>query len=114
MNRRSSTNSQLNFFLRTRAWEKLEVRMARHGSTELTTFDRAPSRFRMIDKPSASEYPAYARIYIDLLPDDGMILNHLEDNLKSTQTLLASLPEARLVHRYAEGKWTIKEILGHV
>ena len=24
------------------------------------------------------------------------------------------LPKARLLHRYAEGKWTIKEILGHI
>jgi uncharacterized damage-inducible protein DinB len=56
----------------------------------------------------------WRHIYIDLLPDDGQILKHLEDNLKSTRKFIASIPKARLLHRYAEGKWTIKEILGHV
>jgi len=48
------------------------------------------------------------------LPDDGLILNHLEDNLKSTRKFVASIPANRFLHRYAEGKWTIKEILGHI
>jgi uncharacterized damage-inducible protein DinB len=69
---------------------------------------------RVIEKPDDGEYPAYAHIYIDLLPGDGLILQHLEDNLKSTTKFIASIPKARLLHRYAEGKWTIKEILGHV
>ena len=69
---------------------------------------------RVIKKPDDGEYPAYAHIYIDLLPDDGLILKHLDDNLTSTKKFIASIPEARLRHRYAEGKWTIKEILGHL
>lgn len=69
---------------------------------------------RVIEKPPEGEYPAYAHIYIDLLPDDGLILEHLEDNLRSTKKLVASIPKAHLLHRYAEGKWTIKEILGHI
>jgi hypothetical protein len=69
---------------------------------------------KVIDKPGAAEYPAYAHIYIDLLPDDGQILTQLEDNLKSTRKFIGSIPEARLFHRYAEGKWTIREILAHV
>jgi uncharacterized damage-inducible protein DinB len=69
---------------------------------------------RVIEKPGEGEYPAYAHIYIDLLPDDGLILKHLEDNLAFTRKFVTSLPDARLLHRYAEGKWTIKETLGHV
>jgi uncharacterized damage-inducible protein DinB len=70
--------------------------------------------FKVIDKPGAAEYPAYAHMYIDLLPDDGQILNHLEDNLKSTRKFIGSIPHGRLLYRYAGGKWTIKEILAHV
>ena len=70
--------------------------------------------FRTIEKPGTGEYPAYAHIYIDLLPDDGLILRHLENNLKSTKKFIASIPKARLLHRYTEGKWTIKEIVGHL
>ncbi len=69
---------------------------------------------RVIKKPDDGEYPAYAHIYIDLLPDDGLILKHLDDNLTSTKQFIASIPKPRLLHRYVEGKWTIKEILGHV
>jgi uncharacterized damage-inducible protein DinB len=48
------------------------------------------------------------------LPDDGLILEHLSDNLKATKKFVASIPKDRLLRRYAEGKWTIKEILGHI
>lgn len=68
----------------------------------------------VIEKPREGEYPAYAHIYIDLLPDDGLILKHLADNLKITRKFVLSIQKDRLPHRYAEGKWTIKEILGHV
>jgi uncharacterized damage-inducible protein DinB len=69
---------------------------------------------RAIEKPGDSEIPGYAHIYIDLLPDDGLILKHLDENLEHTRNLVASIPEARLLHRYAPGKWTIKEILSHL
>jgi len=69
---------------------------------------------RVIEKPGDSEYPAYAHIYIDLLPDDGLILQHLAENLEHTRNFVASLPEDRLLYRYAPGKWTIKEILNHL
>lgn len=69
---------------------------------------------RLIEKPREGEYPPYAHIYIDLLPDDGLILEHLADNLEITREFIESIPEDRLLYRYAEGKWTIKEVLGHV
>jgi uncharacterized damage-inducible protein DinB len=73
-----------------------------------------PSSLKLIEKPADAEYPAYAHIYIDLLPNDGLILKHLQENVKATHQFIASIPEDRLLHRYAEGKWTIKEILQHV
>lgn len=79
-----------------------------------TTKLRATRSPRLIEKPREEEYPPYAHIYIDLLPDDGLILRHLEDNLKTTRKFIGAIPKDRLLHRYAEGKWTIKEILGHV
>ena len=69
---------------------------------------------RLINKPRAGEYPAYAHIYIDLLPDDGLILQHLAENFTITRDFVASISKDRLLHRYAEGKWTIKEILAHI
>lgn len=83
------------------------------NAANILTFTKLRS-LRAIKKPRDGEFPAYAHTYIDLLPDDGLILHHLEDNLASTKKFIASIPPTRLLHRYAKGKWTIKEILGHM
>lgn len=69
---------------------------------------------RKIEKPDEGEYAPYTIIYIGLLPDDGLVLKYLKENLEATKDFILSLPEARLSFRYAEGKWTIKEILAHI
>jgi len=69
---------------------------------------------KIIQKPKPSEYPEYASMYIDLLPNDGRVITHLEENFRVTKNFILSLPEERLLYRYAPGKWTIKEILVHI
>ena len=69
---------------------------------------------KLIPRPEPGEYPPYARMYIDLLPDDGWLLDHLRANLRTAIDLASSLPEAKLLHRYAPEKWTIKEVLVHI
>lgn len=69
---------------------------------------------RRIEKPREGEYAPYAIQYIGLLPDDGLILKHLQDNLSATRNFLTSLPDDVLAYRYADGKWTIKEIVLHL
>ena len=69
---------------------------------------------KVIQKPNEGEYAPYAKIYVDLVPDDGLVLTHLQDNLKTVQTLVLSLPSEKLASRWAEGEWTIKEILVHI
>lgn len=74
----------------------------------------APGSMRRIARPEPGEYPAYARTYLDLLPEDDRLLEHLRDNLQTAIDLVSALPEERLLHRYAPGRWTIKEVLVHV
>lgn len=69
---------------------------------------------KRIPKPEPNEYAPYAIMYIGLLPDDGLILKHLEDNLRATTEFLRAVPDEKLSYRYAEGKWTIKEIVAHL
>lgn len=69
---------------------------------------------KKIEKPEEGEYAPYTIMYIGLLPDDGLVLKYLEENLKATTDFILSLPEEKLLHRYAGGKWTIKEILVHL
>jgi hypothetical protein len=69
---------------------------------------------RKIQRPLAGEYAPYAIMYIDLVPDNGLVLQHLQDDLQMLKELIVPLPEAKLSTPCAEGEWTIKEILVHV
>ncbi|HEV8285138.1 MAG TPA: DinB family protein [Chitinophagaceae bacterium] len=69
---------------------------------------------RKIEKPKQGEYPAYAIMYIKLVPDDGLLLKHLKDGFEDVKKFILSLPEEKLLYRYASNKWTIKEILVHI
>jgi hypothetical protein len=71
-------------------------------------------RMKTIQKPQAGEYAPYASMYLDLVPDDGLVLQHLQKNLQALKTLILAQPEEKLISRCAEGEWTIKEILSHV
>jgi uncharacterized damage-inducible protein DinB len=41
-------------------------------------------------------------------------LKILEDQGRETQQLLAGVSDAKALHRYAPGKWSVKEVVGHV
>jgi len=69
---------------------------------------------RKIEKPKEGEYPAYAIMYMKLIPDDGMLLKHLSDGFDTIKKLILSLPPEKLLCRYANNKWTIKEVLVHL
>jgi uncharacterized damage-inducible protein DinB len=56
--------------------------------------------------------PAHAA-YIELVPEDD-VMAALQQQSSETQKMLASLDEERAAYRYAEGKWSIKELVGHV
>ncbi len=66
-----------------------------------------------IGKPATSEYPVYYDRYITLV-DETDIVATLQNQMKSTQALLASIPEERENYRYEPGKWSVKELAGHV
>jgi uncharacterized damage-inducible protein DinB len=51
---------------------------------------------------------------MDLLEDDDNVLEHLWTNFLEIKEYIYSLPEEKLLERYAEDKWTIKEILVHI
>ena len=69
---------------------------------------------KIIPKPQPGEYAPYAIMYIKLLPDDGLVLKHLQENGEATKRFLLSVPQEKLNYRYAPGKWTIKDILLHI
>lgn len=64
-------------------------------------------------RPHEDEYLAYYGKYIALVPD-GDVIATLAHQLDDTESLLASIGEAGSMHRYAEGKWSVKEVVEHV
>jgi uncharacterized damage-inducible protein DinB len=69
---------------------------------------------KIITKPPDKEFQPNEEIYAKAVPDDGFLVEHLLSNLNATKEFILSIPVNRLLHRYAEGKWTIKEIVMHL
>ena len=66
-----------------------------------------------IARPDATEHAPYYAKYIEKVPQ-GDLLSILERQRQETATLLKGIPESKAGHRYAPGKWSIKEVVGHV
>tara|TARA_R110002012_G_scaffold81945_2_gene207389 strand:+ start:69135 stop:69650 length:516 start_codon:yes stop_codon:yes gene_type:complete len=66
----------------------------------------------------AKEIPdtEYASFYANYVKKGGelSLLIGLEQSMLNTKAFFESIPEDKLEYRYAEGKWTIKEILQHL
>jgi len=70
--------------------------------------------FRDIIRPQAGEFPSYASMYIDLIPNEGQLLQHMVDNLEIVKQAVNDLPVGKLDVPHIEGEWTVKEILVHI
>ncbi len=64
-------------------------------------------------RPQADEYHEYYSTYTDLVAD-GDIVETLRVQMEATLELLGSVPEEQETFRYAEGKWSIREVVGHL
>lgn len=66
-----------------------------------------------IPRPGEDEYLAYYGRYIEKVPGDDAF-PVLERALDETHRAHAGLGEERGLHRYAPGKWSVKETFGHL
>jgi uncharacterized damage-inducible protein DinB len=64
-------------------------------------------------RPGADEYAPFYAGYIAEVPE-GDVLDLLLHQADQTLATLRPLPAARWRHRYAPGKWSVAEVLGHV
>lgn len=67
----------------------------------------------MINKAPANEYHPFYETYVKLVPE-GDLVAHLERQTKETADFLSSITEEKSDTAYAEGKWTIKELINHI
>lgn len=67
----------------------------------------------MQTRPGPDEYADFYAGYIEHVPD-GDILAILQDQRRSIPTFLRGLSPEQADHRYAPGKWSVKEAIGHM
>jgi hypothetical protein len=64
-------------------------------------------------RPQPSEHPIYFAHYIELVKSNN-VLKELEEQLTIVQQLISTIPSDKEDFKYAPGKWTIKEVIGHL
>lgn len=65
-----------------------------------------------MNRPQADEYPIFYKGYVDTVTDD--VLVELDHQINIFQALLKQIPTEKASFAYAEGKWTILELIGHI
>jgi hypothetical protein len=66
-----------------------------------------------VERPKPGEYNPYYDRYISLIPGNDIVAT-LATQIPKTVALLSSRTEQDGELRYAPGKWTVKEALGHM
>lgn len=64
-------------------------------------------------RPAADEFAPFYGSYVAQVPD-GDVVATLASQIEDTLAALRPLDEAGALYRYAEGKWSVKEVLGHL
>ena len=66
-----------------------------------------------MNRPESREYDPYYDKYIALVPERD-IVPVLESQPTELQDIFTAMPEEKGLYAYADGKWTIKQVLGHL
>ena len=67
----------------------------------------------MTERPSQAEYAPFYAGYVSLVPEDD-IMSVLEGQAAEVRLQTRVFIPAREQFRYAEGKWSVRELLGHM
>lgn len=67
----------------------------------------------MLKRPEQNEYDPYFSRYIELVPQ-GDILAFLEHQRSRLNVFFGNLSEEQGSRRHVRGKWSFKEVLGHI
>jgi uncharacterized damage-inducible protein DinB len=79
----------------------------------MTSTQLSPATTAATSRPSVDEYAPYYDKYVKRVPD-GDIVAILRNQITDTARLLRNAPADRADHAYARGKWTLKEVVGHM
>lgn len=64
-----------------------------------------------VPRPAADEYASFYGRYVALVEEDGLAA--LRELAHSTPALLSRTSESQAAFRYAPGKWSVRQVVGH-
>ncbi len=64
-------------------------------------------------RPTEAEYATFYAGYVGLVPESD-VLAVLEPQVEEMRRFLAPVSAEKETYRYAEGKWSIRQVLGHL
>lgn len=64
--------------------------------------------------PDPSEYAPHFQRYIDQTTGADDVLSAMETQVAELRALVGGLDAAKAGYRYADGKWSIREVIGHL
>jgi hypothetical protein len=67
----------------------------------------------LIARPAEGDYPDYTRGYVSLVTD-GDVLGLLRHQLSLVRAIAAGVSDSREQTGYAPGKWSIRQVVGHL
>jgi hypothetical protein len=67
-----------------------------------------------VARPAEDEYSEWYAGYVARVPDGADVLALLGEQRDTTSAMLAAVPAERGKFRYAPGKWSIREVVGHL
>ena len=65
-----------------------------------------------MNRPQPDEFDPYYATYINTVSEN--VLGELEHQAISFPAFLKQIPDIKAYYAYAEGKWTVKEVVGHM
>lgn len=64
-------------------------------------------------RPSTSSYAPFYETYVSLVPEEDLV-EAFHRSMEEMLEILDSIPTEKADHAYAEGKWTVRQLLQHV
>ena len=67
-----------------------------------------------VARPEPGEFPSYAEAYVRRVGTDSVSVNDLVLQRERVTAMLAPVSEQEAMFRYGPGKWSVKEVVGHI
>lgn len=66
-----------------------------------------------MNRPTPTEYPSFFARYIERVPETDLV-DALRSQVEVLRSVAAGIPPDRELYAYAPGKWTIRQVAGHL